>query len=160
MVGSKLKQLYGRLDMSIDKLMGVSVIASFGAPVAFTIFLGVLFIVSVKNSTFQKAIDENLIGLLATSLGLAWLVSLFLTMALTFVIYLLANFFGKKAINVGLVSVVCVTAFIIFAVSRMDFRDVPDLGTPSLLVGLAAANALVFIFLAYRWSKKVNYHYK
>ena len=154
MVSSKLKQLYGRLNMSIDKLMEASVIASFGAPVAFVGFLSVLFILSIKNFTFQKAIEENLMGLLATSLGLAWLVSLFLTMMLTFVIYLLANLFGKKVINVALVSVVCVTSFIGFAISRMDFRDVPDIGTPMLLIGLTVANAFVFMLLAYRQSKK------
>ncbi len=156
MVGSKLKQLYGRLNMSTDKLMGASVLASFGAPVAFAVFLSVLFILSFKNFTFQKIIEENSLGLVATSLGLAWLVSLFLTLTLTFVIYLIANLFGKKVINVGLVSVVCVAGFIMFAISRMDFRDVPDLGVPSFLVGLAAANAFAFSFLAFKWSKNNN----
>lgn len=154
MVGSKLKQLYGRFNMSTDKLMGASVLASFCAPIAFAGCWSVLFILSVKNFTFQKTIEENLLGLVATSLGLAWLVSLFLTLTLTFVIYLIANLFGKKVINVGLVSVIYVTGFIIFAISRMDFRDVPDLGLPSFLIGLAAANALTFSFLAFRWSKE------
>ena len=147
MIGSKLKQLYGRLEIQINKLFAVAVMSSFGAPVTFVF---TIVISSLVNDW------TGLDGFKLMSLFfLSFLVSLFFTFALTVLVFLFAKVFGIVSVNAGLVSLVCLVAFGFLTFIGVDFRDAPDLRMQIYAFGLAAANALIFMLLAYKQPKNI-----
>lgn len=138
-----IKNFASKLNLSTHKLFESGVIASIGAPTAF---------VTYENMFVLKGSFEFRSTL--TIFMYALLVSFIATMILTTITYLLAKLLGKLTINVGLVSAVYLIGFSFFVFSDVDFSEYFDVRMAVFFIGLASANAFIFIFLAHRWSKK------
>jgi hypothetical protein len=146
MIGSKLKQLYGRLEIHINKLFAAAVMSSFGAPVTFVFSI----VISSLVNDWTGLDGFKLMSLFF----LSFLVSLFFTFALTVFVFLFAKVFGMVSVNAALVSLICLVAFGFLTVIGVDFRDAPDLRMQVYALGLAAVNALIFMLLAFKQTKK------
>jgi hypothetical protein len=136
------KKFVAKFNLPVSELFGSGVIASFGSPFAFVLFWCVSSYFSEGNLTFQNAIGVFV---------MSSVVSLFFTMAITTVIYLMTKLSSIEAVNVGFVSLVCIPGFFIFTLALSEsFQG-------GLVIScFALINALIFMYLAYRWSKRVN----
>jgi hypothetical protein len=139
----KNNNFFSKLNLPTSRLFESGIIASLGAPVVFVIFYGVFSIFFGENLEISKAKDLFI---------LSSVVSIFLTMVLTTVIYLLAKLFGQVCINVGFAAFVGLIGFSFFVL--LTLGDKTNSSIAVFFIGLAAVNALIFILLAYRWSKK------
>jgi hypothetical protein len=140
MIISKLKLFYSKLDLPTDKLFKYGVIASLGAPIAlFCIWL------SFGTSSFQNIEIQNV----ASFFAMLWAISLFSTIILITGVYLVMKFRSLATVNTGLASIACILGFCVFAVGMLGSFE-----SALPVVYIAIANALIFMFLAYRQSKK------
>ncbi len=134
------KNFLEKFNLPVSKLFGSAAIASFGSPFAFVLFWCVSSYFSEENLTFQNAIGVFV---------MSSVMSLFFTMVITTIIYLMTKLSAIESVNVGFVSLVCIPGFFIFALAMSEsFQG-------GLFIScFALINALVFMYLAYRWSKK------
>jgi hypothetical protein len=148
MIGSKLKQLYGRLEIPSNKLFAAAMMSSFGAPVTFVFTI----VISSLVNDWTGLDGFKLMSLFTMS----FLVSLLFTFTLTIFVFLFAKVCGMVRVNAALVSLICLVAFGFLTVIGVDFRDAPDLRMQVYALGLAAVNALIFMLLAFKQPKNIS----
>jgi hypothetical protein len=127
------------LQTPLRQLLSMGSLASLGAPSVFMLLV-----------LFETIGSSDLLSL--AGVGSAFLVALFFSwvgsMALVLVTCLIAMLMKRRTINVAVVSILHLTG--IFFATWLN----SDVMTSLILVGFSLSNALVFMFVASKWSKK------
>jgi hypothetical protein len=139
--GGQMKEV-SIFNVPTNKLFVSGAIASLGAPLVFLLIL-------VFQSVFSK---ENLeVEAVVILFSISLITSMVITMMLTTAIYVIAKLRVIEVVNVCFASLTSVFGF--FVVVYVFSEN----AVPAIFYSLFGfVNALTFMFLAYRWSKKSN----